>query len=213
VRGPHRRPGPGRRPCSCATGANCCVRANNAFGEFLPSEPRTIVTSRSSTDQKDRIHLATYPAMMQCFAAYDVGFFEPLIIADESHRSIYNRYRDIFSLLRRLAGGAHRHPGQVHSPPATPSPSSGATTRIPPRFFTFDEAMAHRPPYLVPFKVTKVTTGFLSQGIKYSQMTKEQREQLEQQEHGARAPSSTSRPQRSTSGSSTSTPAASSSAT
>src|SRR5262249_58242072 len=40
-------------------------------------------------------NLATYPAMMKCFETFDVGFFD-LIIADESHRTTYNRYRDLF---------------------------------------------------------------------------------------------------------------------
>ena len=154
-------------------------QANNAFGEFLPSEPRTIVTARSSTDQKDRIHLATYPAMMQCFAAYDVGFFD-LIIADESHRSIYNRYRDIFLYFDALQVGLTATPVKFIA--RNTFSLFGCENENPTSLFTFDEAIAHRPPYLVPFKVTKVTTGFLSQGIKYSQMTKEQREQLEQQE-------------------------------
>ena len=33
--------------------------------------------------------------MIKCFQNFDVGFFD-LVIADESHRSIYNRYRDLF---------------------------------------------------------------------------------------------------------------------
>jgi type I restriction enzyme R subunit len=43
----------------------------------------------------ERIFFATYPAMQKVFQSFDVGFFD-LIIADESHRSIYNVYGDIF---------------------------------------------------------------------------------------------------------------------
>jgi type I restriction enzyme R subunit len=32
---------------------------------------------------------------MKCFENFDAGFFD-LIIADESHRSIYNGFRDLF---------------------------------------------------------------------------------------------------------------------
>lgn len=48
--------------------------------------------------------------------------------------------------------------------------------------FDYADAIAHNPPYLVPFEVESVTTPFLREGIKYSQMTKEQREQLEGEE-------------------------------
>ena len=69
-------------------------QAKNAFKEFL-SEPIRIVTSRVRSTASKRIYLATYPAMMKGFQSFDVGFFD-LIIADESHRSIYNVYRDLF---------------------------------------------------------------------------------------------------------------------
>jgi type I restriction enzyme R subunit len=71
-------------------------QAHNTFKEHLPGEPRTYVTSATSQDRDKRIYLATYPAMMECYESFDVGFFD-LIIADESHRSIYNRFRELFA--------------------------------------------------------------------------------------------------------------------
>ena len=47
--------------------------------------------------------------------------------------------------------------------------------------YSLDEAINSSPPYLVPFRVVKVTSKFQRDGIKYSQMTDEQRRQLEQQ--------------------------------
>jgi hypothetical protein len=47
------------------------------------------------SNASERIFLATYPAMQKIFQSFDPGFFD-LIIADESHRSIYNVYGDIF---------------------------------------------------------------------------------------------------------------------
>ena len=70
-------------------------QANNAFNEFLPSLPRTYVSGASAGNTTDRIFLSTYPGMMKIYESFDVGFFD-LIIADESHRSLYNRYRQIF---------------------------------------------------------------------------------------------------------------------
>jgi hypothetical protein len=48
--------------------------------------------------------------------------------------------------------------------------------------YSFEEAIANNPPYLVPFVVDTHTTPFLRAGIKYSQMTDEQRRQLEEDE-------------------------------
>src|SRR5262249_38369945 len=70
-------------------------QANNAFKKNLSGEPRIYGSASTSTSKDKRVYLATYPAMMKCFQSFDVGFFD-LVIADESHRSIYNRYRDLF---------------------------------------------------------------------------------------------------------------------
>ena len=79
-------------------------QAHNAFKAFLPDEPRVYVTAQTYQEREHRIYLATYPAMMKCFETFDVGFFD-LIIADESHRSIYNRYRDLFHYFDALQVG------------------------------------------------------------------------------------------------------------
>ena len=69
-------------------------QAKSAFNEFL-SEPTRVVSSRVKSNANERVFLATYPAMQKVFQSFDPGFFD-LIIADESHRSIYNVYGDIF---------------------------------------------------------------------------------------------------------------------
>lgn len=152
-------------------------QANNAFKEFLPSEPRTFVTGASAGDTDHRIYLSTYPAMMKVYESFDVGFFD-LIIADESHRSLYNRYRQLFEYFDCYQVGLT----------ATPIDYLARNTfkifecdeQDPTANYTFDEAINHHPPYLVPFEVDTHTTAFLRSGIKYSQMTPEQRRQLEE---------------------------------
>lgn len=48
--------------------------------------------------------------------------------------------------------------------------------------YSYEEAINNNPPYLVPFVVDTHTTPFLRAGIKYSQMSEEQRRQLEENE-------------------------------
>ena len=90
-------------------------QANNAFKEFLPSEPRTYVTGASAGDTDHRIYLSTYPAMMKVHESFDVGFFD-LIIADESHRSLYNRYRQLFQYFDCYQVGLTATPVKRPSP-------------------------------------------------------------------------------------------------
>lgn len=154
-------------------------QADQVFKEHLPGEPRVIVTAGTARDRDKRIYLATYPAMMKIFETFDVGFFD-LLIADESHRSIYNRYRDLFRYFDCLQIGltatpvklVHRNTYQLF----------GCQDQDPTAHFSYEEATQSQPPYLVPFKVYKTTTQFQREGIKYSQMTEEQREQLEETE-------------------------------
>ena len=153
-------------------------QAYEVFQEFLPGAPAVYVSRATNQDQTKRIYLATYPAMMKCFENFDAGFFD-LIIADESHRSIYNRYRDLFLYFDAFQVGLT----------ATPIIFIFRNTyrlfecedKDPTANFDYRDAINHHPPYLVPFEVVKHTTKFLREGIKYTQLNEAQREQLEEQ--------------------------------
>ena len=153
-------------------------QAGDAFDEFLPSEPRILVKRATAGDRTKRIYLATYPAMMKCYLDFDPGFFD-LVIADESHRSIYNRYRDLFRWFDAYQVGLTATPLKfIHRNTYS---LFGCENEDPTSNFTYEQAIAHDPPYLCPFTVTKVTTKFLRDGIKYKNLTKEQQEQLDEQ--------------------------------
>jgi type I restriction enzyme R subunit len=63
------------------------------FSDFI-NEPLTIVRQvQPKTAQSAFTISGTYPANDEDIRDFRCGFFD-LIIADESHRSIYNRYRD-----------------------------------------------------------------------------------------------------------------------
>ena len=154
-------------------------QAHNVFKEFLPGEPRVLVTARTASDREKRVYFATYPAMMKCFETFDVGFFD-LLIADESHRSLYNRYRQIFQYFDACQVGLTATP--VKHVARNTFRMFGCDDLNPTANYDYSEAIHHRPPYLAPFVVDTHTTPFLRIGIKYSQMTEEQRRQLEEEE-------------------------------
>ncbi len=154
-------------------------QANKTFKDHLPGEPRTYVTSSTSKDRDKRIYLATYPAMMECYESFDVGFFD-LIIADESHRSIYNRYRELFGHFDCLQVGLTATPVEFIA--RNTYKIFGCEDRDPTAYYSFEDAINNVPQYLVPFEVITHTTPFLRKGIKYSEMSAIQKQQLEEDE-------------------------------
>lgn len=157
-------------------------QADRVFKEFMPGEPRIIVDSNTSSDRDKRIYLATYPAMMKCFEDFDVGFFD-LIIADESHRSIYKKFRALFQYFDALEVGLTATP--VRFIERNTYDLFGCEDRDPTSHFSLEDAINAKPPFLVPFRVVVVSTQFSREGFRYSDMTREQQAELEDQDPSA----------------------------
>ena len=149
-------------------------QAKNAFQE-LTDFPLIEVTSSTYQKREFRVYLATYPAMLKVYQTFDVGFFD-LIIADESHRSIYNIYGDIFKYFDSMQIGLT----------ATPRNSISHNTfdmfqckdQDPTFYYSYDEGVEDD--FLCPFELFTHTTKFLRDGIKYKDLTEEQRKELEE---------------------------------
>jgi type I restriction enzyme R subunit len=159
-------------------------QADRVFKEFMPGEPRVIVDASTANDRDKRIYLATYPAMMKAYEDFDVGFFD-LIIADESHRSIYKKFRSLFQYFDALEVGLTATP--VKFIERNTYELFACENGDPTSAFDFQQAIESRPPYLVPFRVMQVSTKFSRDGFRYSQMSEAQRDQLEDQDPQAQA--------------------------
>jgi len=143
-------------------------QAKNAFGDFL-SEPIRIVSSRVNQSASERIFLATYPAMQKVYQSFDVGFFD-LIIADESHRSIYNVYGDMFHYFDCLQIGLTATPIDFVS--RNTFSLFGCEGQLPTANYDLEQAVQDG--FLTPFEVFEHTTQFLREGIRLDILTKEQ---------------------------------------
>lgn len=153
------------------------TQADDAFKSFLPSEPRCVIGESNKIDQNVRIYISTYPGMMNRFSQLDVGFFD-LIVADESHRSIYNKYRDLFDYFDALQLGLTATPVKHISRNTFDMFDCEDTD---PTFeFGLDDAINNEPPYLVPFRVKDLTTEFLRDGIHYNDLDEDQKRRLEE---------------------------------
>jgi type I restriction enzyme R subunit len=150
-------------------------QAKDAFTNFTSHTP-VIVRAATAHERQHRVYLATYPAMMQICQSFDPGFFD-LIVADESHRSIYNIYRDIFDWFDGLQVGLTATPVEMVS--RSTCSLFDCDFRLPDFNYTYEEAIDSAPPYLVPFEVYTHTTKFLREGVHGPRMTDDQIAELE----------------------------------
>lgn len=158
-------------------------QALDAFREHLPNTPLWPQQGETRFDRNRRIYVSTYPTMLNLIHggttrdSWISPFFFDLIIADESHRSIYNIYRQVVSYFHGLTLGLTATP-RDHVDFDTfnlfDCPSGEPTFA-----YTFDEAVAHDPPYLCDFEVLRVRTKFQVEGIRGPQLGGGEREQLE----------------------------------
>lgn len=149
-------------------------QARNAFNEFV-SDPICVVgSSDKATRQTARIFIATYPGMLNIMEQFDVGHFD-LIIADESHRSIYNVYGDLFKYFDCLQVGLTATPVEMVS--RSTCQLFGCDYKMPTAEYSLEKAIEDD--HLVPYEVVTHTTKFLREGIKRDNLTDAQIAQLE----------------------------------
>ena len=113
--------------------------------------------------------------MAKIYKQLDPGFFD-LIIADESHHSIYNVYGDLFRYFDGLQRGCY--PCEMVS--RSTCRLFGCDFGEPTANYPLERAIEED--FLVPFSVVKHTTRFLREGIKGDTLTPEQ--VLEAEERG-----------------------------
>lgn len=125
---------------------------------------------------------STYQTMMNCIdevrdedgKLFTSGHFD-LIICDEAHRSIYNRYRDIFTYFDALLVGLT----------ATPKDEVEKNTyemfelenRVP--TYGYELSQAVKDGYLVDFLLVESKLKFLEQGIVYDELSEAEKEVYE----------------------------------
>jgi len=152
-------------------------QACNAFKTHLPdSNPVNLVTEKF-TDS--RVYVSTYPTIMGQINEVDdglrrfgIGHFD-LVIIDEAHRSVYQKYRAIFEYFDSLLIGLT----------ATPKDEVDKNTYslfdlekgVPTHSYDLDQAVADG--FLVPYVPVEVPLKFVSQGIKYEDLSEEEKEE------------------------------------
>lgn len=146
----------------------------------MPEQISCRFTGKNSENREATLYFSTYQTMINYYSKFSVGFFD-LIICDESHRSIYKTYRDILEYFDSHIIGLTATP--VDFIERNTFDLFNCEDEDPTFNFSVDQAWSHMPPYLIEPRVIDATTDFLRKGIKYSQMTEEQRRQLDEEGH------------------------------
>ncbi len=157
-------------------------QAVNAFKKHLPeSSPVNLVTEK---DAEGRVFVSTYPTMMGLIdeakdgqRRFGAGHFD-LIIIDEAHRSVYQKYKAIFDYFDTLLVGLTATPreeidrdtyGLFDLEKGVPTDS-------------YDLKDAVKDGFLVPSRSVSVPLKFLREGVRYDDLSDEEKEQWDAKE-------------------------------
>jgi len=152
-------------------------QAATAFKTHLPDAATVnLVTDKTA---QGRVYVSTYPTMMGLIdqkrdegVVFGVGHFD-LVIIDEAHRSVYQRYGAIFDYFDSLLVGLT----------ATPRDEIDRNTYglfeledgVPTDYYSLEQAVADE--YLVPPEAVSVPLKFQREGIRYDQLSAEEKDQ------------------------------------
>lgn len=153
-------------------------QAHKNFVKLLPHMTTSILSEDKDPDTNARITFSTYQTMINYIdtdeKAFSVGRFD-LIIIDEAHRSIFGKYSAIFNYFDTLLVGLTATPRDEvdRSTYETFQMEQG----VPNYAYELEDAVAEG--YLVNYKGFKRGSLILKEGIKYNNLSDEEKEQLE----------------------------------
>jgi type I restriction enzyme R subunit len=141
-------------------------QALETFKEYLPNAPVWPKTGEVKFAPDRRIYCATYPTMLNLIQQEECPLnphYFDMIVADESHRSIYNVYKNIFDYFDAIQLGLTATPTDVidHNTFQLFNCEDGLPTFA----YSYEEAINNMPPYLSDFEVLKLRTKFQQEGI------------------------------------------------
>jgi type I restriction enzyme R subunit len=147
----------------------------DGFKAHLPNEPRDRVYT-DNIDTTKRLFVATLQTMGRCFGKFSPGFFD-LIIFDEAHRSIFNRFNEVIEYFDARMIGLTATPAHFIDRDTFRVFDCKNTT--PTFLYTYERAVKEE--QLVDFSLYQAQTGFQRRGIKGADLTEEERNALIEQ--------------------------------
>jgi type I restriction enzyme R subunit len=160
-------------------------QAVGAFKTHLPdSAPVNLVTEGG---EDGRVYLSTFQTMVGKIdevrsdgtRRFGVGYFD-LVVIDEAHRSVYRKYRGIFEYFDSLLAGLTATPKDEVD--KNTYDLFDLETGVPTDAYSLDEAVADG--FLVPPRGMSVDLGFMRRGIKYDELSEDEKDAWDELEWG-----------------------------
>jgi len=153
------------------------------LNDYLPHLPAVDLT-KEKEDESSRIVFSTYQTIINMIDGevdgdnrfYGVGHFD-LIIFDEIHRSVYNKYKHIFKYFDGIRLGL------TATPKSDTHRDTYALFDLEPNnpTYAYELEQAVNDKFLVPPKAISVPIKFQRKGIKYSELSEEEKQVYEEQ--------------------------------
>ncbi|WP_035776064.1 DEAD/DEAH box helicase family protein [Arthrobacter sp. H5] len=161
-------------------------QAAKAFKTHLPGSAPEILGRDKVADS--RIHLATYPTMMNLIdetvgdgqvnrERYGIGHYD-LIVVDEAHRSVYQKYRAIFDYFDSFLIGLTATP--TDEVDRNTYALFGIEEKVP--TFAYELSRAIDDGWLVPPRVLEVPLRFPYEGIRYENLSEQEKDEWDAKE-------------------------------
>jgi type I restriction enzyme R subunit len=154
-------------------------QALDAFKEYLPNAPVWPKVGEHEIATDRRVYAATYPTMLNIIedehCPLSPHFFD-MVVADESHRSIYNVYKNIFDYFDAVQLGLTATPKDAveHNTFSLFDCEDG----IPTYAYSYEQAINNKPPFLCDFEVLKIRTKFQKEGIRKDNISLAEQQKL-----------------------------------
>ncbi|KPL57819.1 DEAD/DEAH box helicase family protein [Rossellomorea vietnamensis] len=160
------------------------LQAKKNFNNLLPSLSLCNLLDNKDNPDESRMVFSTYPTMMNAIdevkrkdgkKLFTIGHFD-LIIIDESHRSIYKKYRSIFNYFDGMLLGLTATPKDEIDKNTYEvfNMESGTPT------YAYELEKAVEDEYLVDYRTIETRMKFLEEGIRYDDLTDEEKELYEE---------------------------------
>lgn len=151
------------------------------FDKYLPDIPMATIIEGKHEGAKDaRIVFSTYQSMLSIIkdttkAPFGIGHFD-LIIVDEAHRSLFNKYAEIFNYFDSLMIGLTATPrNDIHKSTYKVFDIDTDTLN-----YEYDVQKAVKDGFLVYYRALERTPDILKNGVTYDELDEEDREQYEE---------------------------------
>ncbi|MCR5255517.1 MAG: DEAD/DEAH box helicase family protein [Acetatifactor sp.] len=151
------------------------------FEKFLPTIPMaTIIEGKIAGSKEARIIFSTYQSMLSMIkdtstCPYGIGHFD-LIIVDEAHRSLFNKYAEIFDYFDALMIGLTATPrNDIHKSTYKVFDLDNEEPN-----YEYDLVKAVKDGFLTYFRALDRTPDILKNGLTYEDLSEEDKEQYEE---------------------------------